>query len=186
MSVNLIIAAGLFDSPWTVAIFVLAGALINWLSKRRADQAAENQPPEPDSAGAPPPPAPNWEENLRRMFEDKSPEQPGPPVNPPPLLRRAPTQGQTPLPPVIKSVERTDLVPPTSDEGRSLEELPEPAVRRYELSSAAHAAQAREASQRLQRSRKTRPISISLRRAHAARQAYAASLVFGPPKGLEL
>jgi hypothetical protein len=46
VSVNLIIAAGLFDSPWTIAIFLLAGAIINWLSKRRADNAAGNQTPE--------------------------------------------------------------------------------------------------------------------------------------------
>ena len=78
MSVNLIIAAGLFDSPWTVVVFVLAGAIINWLTKRRADSAtAKTQAPDSAAPASKPPVALPWEERLRQMLEqDPPPPQP--------------------------------------------------------------------------------------------------------------
>ncbi len=183
---NLIIAAGLFDSPWAVAAFVIAGAIINWLSKRRAENAAQNQAPESEAPDAAPPRAPNWEERLRRMVEAQT--QPPPPAAPPaqlpPVIRRAPLPRAT-LPPVLTPVERPNL-PAVEMLADAEVEFSAPPVRRYELSDAAHAAQAKLVSHRLLHAKTKRPILGSLRNPHTARQAFAASLVLGPPKGLEL
>lgn len=188
MSVTLIIAAGPFDSPWTIAIFLLAGAIINWLSKRRAENAAGNpasdETPETNAS-----PLSSWEERLRRMLEEKNQQPPAPtaapPVQIPPVIRRPPLPRPA-APPVSASVVPAALRPPpvqivSADESES----GEPAGRRYELSDAAHAAQAKLALHRLQ-PRTKRPILGSLRNPQSARQAFATSLVFGPPKGLEL
>jgi hypothetical protein len=188
---NLIIAAGLFDSPWTIAIFLLAGALINWLSQRRANKAGNDPASETDSA-SPAPAAPNWEERLRRMLEEKTPERSvpaAPPAKPPPLIRRPPSRSFDSVPPVIVPVERQaapPLRPPPVEivPGTELE-LSEPLGRRYELSSAAHQAQAHQARRRLQLSKAKRPVLGSLRNPQTARQAFVGSLVFGAPKGLE-
>lgn len=192
MSVNLIIAAGLFDSPWTIAIFLLAGAIINWLSKRRADNAAGNQTPE-DAPESNPSPVSNWEERLRRMLEEKNQQKPAPtaapPTQAPPIIRRAPVPRPA-VPPVLAPVERPAppalRPPPVQIISAEEMEFSEPTVRRYELSDAAHAAQAKLATDRRLQSRTKRPILGSLRNPQTARQAFATSLVFGPPKGLEL
>jgi hypothetical protein len=186
VSGNLIIAAGLFDSPWTVAIFLLAGALINWLSKRRADNAGA-PPSETDGDSSSGPAKPNWEERLRQMLEEKIQGQsaPTPPTaKPPPIIRRPPGRGADAVPPVIVAVERKATLPVGIEPGDG-REFSVPAARRYELSSAAHAAQALQASQRLLRSKIKQPVLGNLRRPQTARQAFAASLVFGTPKGLE-
>lgn len=192
MSVNLIIAAGLFDSPWTIAIFLLAGAIINWLSKRRADNAAGN-PAAEDAPETNPSPLANWEERLRRMLEEKNQPPPAPPATPPtqvpPIIRRAPLSRPA-VPPVLAPVERSAppalRPPPVQIVSAEELEFSEPAVRRYELSDAAHAAQAKLALHRRLQSKTKQPVLGSLRHPQTARQAFAASLVFGPPKGLEL
>lgn len=174
-------AAGLFDSPWVIVTLVLVSAIANWLSKRRADQAGENPPGDSDSdsatPAAPPPLVPSWEERLRRMLEDKSEEAPRPSA-PPPLIRQAP--------PVRTPVVRQTTPPRVEISPADEPELGQAVTRRYELSDAAHAAQAQQAAHRRQLTKTRRPVLGSLRHPETARQAFAAALVFGPPKGLEL
>lgn len=191
MSEFLIIAAGLFDSPWAVAIFVLAGAIINWLSQRRANKAGKNEDAETGDSMSEPPAKVSWEERLRRMLEEspqQSPAPSAPPMPSPPLTRRPPLPRPA-VPPVIVPAERqtASALRPTLFESVVSDEFEstDPTVRRYELSSAAHAAQAQHASRRLLQTKAKPPVFKSLRDPQNARQAFAASLVFGPPKGLE-
>lgn len=192
MSVNPVIAAGLLDNPWVVVTILIVSALANWLSKRRADNAGKNPPAETDAPDPDPPAAgQNWEESFRRMFEVDSQEQsstPAQPAQPPPLIRRPPNLGRVSVPPLVAPLESQSepALRPASVGILPVDEFEsgETPVRRYELSRAAHAAQARQASHRFLQSKATRP-RLFLHHPHTARQAFVASLVFGQPKGLE-
>jgi hypothetical protein len=187
---KLFIMAGLFEGPWMIMILVLASGLINWLAKRRQEQAGEDS----REKETPPQPALDWEERLRRMLGEpmlppNRPAQPTPPTQPaPPLRRPTPTTQRPPLlrPASQPSAVRRptiEVVAPivTRDEvsGHGVED----AVRHFEQLDPAVMTPVRP----LGAVGKTRgsALGTTLRRPQVARQAFLASLVFGPPKGLE-
>ncbi len=85
---NPLFAAGLFDNPWIVAVIVIVGALVNWLSKRRQEKSAGPPPggDEPSPSAGKAPGEFNLEEALRRLMGE---------APPPPLLPRT-AQGDRP------------------------------------------------------------------------------------------
>jgi hypothetical protein len=189
VSISPIIAAGLFDSPWVIIAIVVASGIANWLSKRRAEKNGE-LPPSDQQPSAPPSAAPpDWEERLRRMLGEEAPTAAPPPIirpatpprSAPPLLRPARQSappGPTRRPPPVEIVPV--LVPHSVKEASA--EIEETG-RRYELQEAAARAALRQAA--TPAPRRTTGLKAALRQPQAARKAFVASLVFGPPKGLE-
>jgi len=194
---NALFAAGLFDNPWVVAVIVVVGALVNWLSKRRqekqAGQPAEGDEPSP-SAGKPPGEF-SLEETLRRLMGE---EPPAPRPAPPPI----PGAAQGGLPPVPDWEEEEPFqpvrqsVPPvrppligvsqTSVTTTAVSEQQEEAARRFEQLNEQGRHPATVAGHRRgHRSRAGKRAASLWRDPRSARQAFVASLVFGPPKGSE-
>lgn len=192
---NTLFAASLFDNPWLVAVIVIGGALINWLSKRRAEKQA-GQPPEgdePSSSSGKPPGQLSLEETLRRLMG----EEPHAPV-PPPIPRADRSelppepdwQEEEPFQPVRETVP--PLLPPliavvpASVRTTAVSEQEEEAARRFEQfnEQGRHPATAI-GHGRGYRSGAGRRTAPRWRDPRSARQAFVASLVFGPPKGLE-
>ncbi|MGC3958885.1 MAG: hypothetical protein QM813_13385 [Verrucomicrobiota bacterium] len=184
MNFTPIIAAGLFDSPWVVIAIVVASSIANWLSKRRAEKNGE-VPPSGEQPSAPP----DWEERLRRLLGEEMP-----PAAPPPVIRPAGSSNSAPPPlrparqPATSTrlrrpppVEVAPVIGPQSVKEASAEI--QETVSRYELSEMAVKSMLRPAVARAPR--RTTGMTAALRRPSAARQAFIASLVFGPPKGLE-
>jgi len=177
-------AAGLFDNPWLVAVIIIISALANWLSQRRAAKAEAEAPPETDTAT--PPESADWEARLRRMLGEAPANPPviGPPPVPvgraqPPLLRPGAgtfTTGQRP--PFVEIAP--ELAVETAAPSRGVER----AIRRYEQRLESQTAPAR--ASRATGSRNPNALGAALRQPQAARQAFIASLVFGPPKALEV
>lgn len=183
MSLTPIIAAGLFDSPWVIIAIVVASGIANWLSKRRAEKNGELPPSDQQpSASASAEPA-DWEERLRRMLgEDAPPAAPPPVIRPPgsvpPLLRPA----QQPAP--LRRPPPVEVVPVSGPQTvRKVSAEIEETVRRYEQREAVVLPAVRPVVARAPR--RATGLKASLRQPQAARRAFAASLVFGPPKGLE-
>jgi hypothetical protein len=195
-SMNSFFAAGLFDSQWVVVVIIVAGALINWLSKRREAQADKL------SEGEEPPPSPgkpagefNLEDALRRLMGEEPPAQspapppipPAPRHEPPPVAawheegsfqRGAPTAPPMRLPPIAAA--RAGVTAVTVGEqqrqaARRFEQLNEQG--RHPATVVGHG--------RRYRSRAGRRIASVWRDPRSARRAFVASLVFAPPKGLE-
>ena len=196
MSLTPIIAAGLFDSPWVIIALVIASGIANWLSKRRAEKNGELPPSDQETSAPPSAAPPDWEERLRRMLgEDVPTATPPPTAAPPPIIR--PTEPPRSAPPLLRParqaappapprrpppVEIVPVIVPQSVNEASAEI--EETGRRYELQeAAAKAALLRQAMTRAPR--RTTGLKAALRQPQAARQAFVASLVFGPPKGLE-
>jgi len=99
-----LLAAGLFDSPWVILLVILGTPLINWLTKKR-EEARQQQAPADKQAGSPedraamaeilrqlmgeppaqapsPPPLPTWDEDEDGVFPKV--RQTAPPALPPP------------------------------------------------------------------------------------------------------
>jgi len=189
---NVFFAAGLFENPWIVAVIVLGGALVNWLSKRREKKQAD-QPPEghePPPTADKPPGEFNLEETLRRLMG----EEPSTPT-PPPIPRALRGEVPPPVPDweepeLFQPVRQTvpPLRPPRSvlDAATAVSEEEAEAARRFEQFNE----QGRHPATVVSHGRGH--LSHASRRAasrwldpRSARQAFVASLVFGPPKGLE-
>ena len=205
---NLIFATGLFDSPWVVAVIIIVGAIINWLSQRRQAKQQPGQRPEgdvPPSSNKPQAEF-NVEEMLRRLLGEEVP--PPSPV-PPPVPRT--TQGERSLPPPIRqgaqeartirsgvkdSTQASKQTAPvrqpspmvvarSAGASFAVPQSPEQAMARFE--------QLNEQGRHPARALDLRPRHRSGAGARAAlwrdrasmRRAFVASLVFGPPKGLE-
>jgi hypothetical protein len=176
--------AGLFDSPWVVIAILVASGIANWLAQRRAQKADENSAP--DSETAPPPATPGWQEKLRELLEEaqtQSQPRPNPPAGgPPPLLRRTTPPEVVIVPPVIPHRESytassfrpppVAIAAPRDSDYRDLRGPGSKSVRPV-LAPARVAIHPRG------------KLQVALRHPDTARQAFVASLVFGPPKGLE-
>jgi len=198
-----ILAAGLFDNPWIVAVIIVGGALINWLSQRR--QAKQQGEPPPEGAAPTSPKKAseefNMEEALRRLLG----EQVVPPSPAPPPIPRA-SQEQRPASPAVRRVVPT--APPVrtrledSREGYMSVLSPPPiAVARPVALSAQGGTDSDRAAMRfeqLNEQGRHPAVAHGLRRhsrsgawgslwrdRRSVRRAFVASLVFGPPKGLE-
>lgn len=194
---NVLFASGLFDSPWLVAIIVIVGAIYNWLIKRRQEKEAEH-PPERDQP-APPASKPagefNLEEALRRLMGEEPPE----PAPAPPPIPRAP-RGELPPAPAWEEEEPTQpvrqtvpplIAPPIAVAQASItttaaSELQKEAARRFEqLNEQGRHPATVVGRGRGTRSRAGKRTASLWRDPRSARQAFVASIVFAPPKGLE-
>jgi len=191
-----IIFAGLLDGPWVIIAIVVVGALTNWLNKRREEKAAGEKPKD----GAAPAPAPvDWEERLRRLLgEELVPPTPRPPqpTQPAPPLRRPTAQTTTTAtrPPILRPADRrptSPLRPPpvevapvmvSTTANQVYSDVAE-TVRRFEQMDPAVMTPVRPIGAR--ENRRSSALGASLRQPQLARQAFVASLVFGPPKALE-
>jgi hypothetical protein len=200
---NPILAAGLFDNPWIVAAIIIGGALINWLSQRRQAKQQEEAERQPEGDSPSPKKAPgefDMEETLRRLLGENVP----PPVPATPPVPRAP-RGQRPPPPERKGVPTPPPVrtwmEDAGDAGMPAHLPPPIAVapmrgRDVEFGESADQA-AVHFEQLKEQGRHPAVASGRRRRSHAGahsdlwrdrksvRRAFVASLVFGPPKGLE-
>jgi hypothetical protein len=197
---NSIVAASLFDSPWVIAAFVIAGAAINWLSQRR-QQKQERQKQEQEQRGgtpsaAPPKPAGEFdmEETLRRLLGEESlppaaPSVPRPvpppiprPVAPPPRrFEEGDDETYVQLPPVM--APKPAWVVPTPRAVAAARQV-DAAAREASAAPPAPVAPVINLGLVL-RSRARKRTSWNWGSQAGARQAFVASLVFGPPKGLE-
>ena len=197
---NVLFAAGLFDSPWVVLAILIGSALANWLSKRRQEKQAGQRPEgdEPPPPSSPPPGEVNLEETLRRLMG----EEPPPPV--PPVIPQAargelpPAQTwseKKPLPPQsgrqpAKHSSRVLLPPvalaPVSFMPQKAGETEEQTARRFEQLNEQARHPATVVIHKHQPASRFRPRSAARwRDTRSVRQAFIASLVFAPPKSLE-
>ncbi len=204
---NTLFAASLFDSPWVILVFVLVGALSNWLMKRR-QRNQQGSRPEGDEP-LPPPGKPqegsprelDLQEVLRQLLggEPPPPRVPQPPPIPP-VLRDArlsevsSDEGQFQREPALsdEARETVEAVRPYPAPLRSNATRVEPGEQLEQL--ARHFEQLNVTGRRpatlgntghKQRSReRTRAVAL-VRDAGTVRQAFVASLVFGPPKAFE-
>lgn len=188
-------------------VVAIVSGLSGWLEKRRKAAASEKAPGE----GKPPPPAPreaspapvNMEELLRRMLgEEARPSEDAPEpvqtVGQPP--REEPvvvTRAQPPEPVVKRGImvppsPQPSMKPPDFTSGRGT--LPalgfekwseKPILRPGLASAAARSAAAAPSMNRIRRSPEAARAVALVRNPRAARTAFIASLVFGPPKSLE-
>lgn len=165
--------AGLFDNPLIVAAILIAGALIQWLSHRREKQNARREAELEES----PPQAGNLEEELRRLLGIPSEEPP--PVyreeraTPPPVPAWETEEAEGPRRP---SLVQTLRAPPPIVENRPVIREPRRAERPLVL---------RTTDPTTTRRRRARSHAHLWKSKESVRQAFIASLVFGPPKSLE-
>jgi hypothetical protein len=188
MQMNVLFAAGLFENPWVIAVILIAGALANWLSKRRQENQAEQQ-----AQGDQPPQEPaktqaefNLEETLRRLMGE-------PPSPAPPPIRRA-TRGE--LPPVADWQEeepypgsRPIVAPPPIAPQATIaldaaREQQVAAARRFEQLQDLGHRPATAVHRHGRRASTGRSVTL-WRDPRTARHAFVASTVFAPPKSLE-
>ena len=193
---NVFLAAGLFDGQWVVVLVVLVGGLINWLSKRRAEQQADKSPEgeEPSPSAGKPAREFNFEEAVRQLMGEPPPQSPVPPPIPPAARGESPpmaawheegsfqrgkqTAPPLRLPPIAAA--RAGVTATTVDEQH------QQAARRFEQLNERGRHPATVIDQRReQRSRAGKRVASLWRDPRSARRAFVASLVFAPPKGLE-
>lgn len=203
-------ANGLFDQPWLVAVFIIAGLISNWLMKRRQEQEAARQSKgEESSAPAKPEEEFDLETAMRRLLgEPPAAPPPVPPVipgeqRPPPL-----TEARRPETDVLPSqpVWQEETAEGWGEEGEQVRP-PLPAGPPTVLPPHGAAAVASEATARVVQCLTQTPTAagprptpevptreprfptstrgMQWRNPQNARQAFVASLVFGPPKGFE-
>lgn len=192
-------------------LFVI-GSIISSIIQHKKKQAEEQQqreleeatrrpagnvplpPPRAETQWPPRTPA-DWHEQLRRMLQGETPEQQPPPVIKPVLL--PPVQKQQPVPEKPEPEPRR-TPPPISETGKFTRPLQTSAAN-YQRAANLHAAvedrmravtqqtatHRRKAAAR-QRSRSHSDFVRTLRRNPSAlREAFIATLIFGPAKGIE-
>jgi hypothetical protein len=178
MTLAPLFAAGLFDSPWVILLVILGTPLINWLTKKR-EEAKLQQAPTDKKAGSPEDRA-AMAELLRQLMGEPPSHAPSPPPLPAwdededgafPSVSKAASKAQPPPPGSLQAITRQRELAnlrfkQLQEQGRN------PAV-------AVGHGQGRLPNRG---KRGTSP----WRDRKKARQAFVASLVFAPPKGLEL
>jgi len=198
---NTLFAASLFDNPWLLALIVIGGAIANWLSKRRQEKQAGGKLP---GAAPPPPNKPSGEVSLEEMLRRLLGGEPQEPPTPPPMPRT--TQAQPP--PIDTWMEeearRQDREWSGEDTEEEIQTVPaarppriagtgspvartvvgEPAVQAA-VSLTAISEQDHPPVARVEHRRAGRRAAF-WRNPNNARRAFVASVVFAPPKGLQL
>jgi len=173
---NAFFAAGIFDSPWVIVAVVVVSMVANWLSKRRQEKQSEGGEPAPSS------PKSNGdfdlEETLRRLMGEEPPA-PAPPP-PPPIPRHSPRQIKPsvllpPLPVAQSRPVRMQVSEQQREAARRFEQLNERG--RHPATVVTHGRRPPPTG--------GRRVASPWRSPRKARQAFVASLVFAPPKGLE-
>jgi len=185
---NLIFVAGIFDQPWIVAVILIVGAFVNWLTQqrqakqrqdteRRANEAAPETPQKPESAF-------DVEEALRRLLGEEPPTPPPMPPSPPiiPKLPSPPPVWRGNLGhPILTATPAAVAVPP--ERSTLLSDATGQAALRLAQADAQLEHPKVEVLRR--RSAPSGAWTSLWRDRPSARRAFVASLVFGPPKGLE-
>ena len=213
---NTLFAASLFDSPWVILVIVLAGALSQWLMKRRQANQAENQP----DGGESPPTSETQEQSQRQLDLQEAlrallggeppPRAPQPPPIPPVMRDAQPAEGWA-------DEEQLQREHTWMDEPQEIPEAvrlppiqtappsrPHPALAQASATAIKTSQQNEEAVRRFEqlneqgrhpatvvntgrgrRSREGTQAIGRLRDHRTVRQAFVASLVFGPPKAFE-
>ncbi len=194
--------ANFLEGPWLVLVLIITSSIINWLSKKRAEQEQARG----ESEGTPRE-ASEWEERLRRLLGEE--EQPAPPVVKPPLVQRpaagtgAPVAPPGAAPPVIRPAQApVRPLRPATPPMRPVQHAPTIEIAPEIVSVADKVAvRAEESLHRFEqrepvlpatatnispvRGRRSPALGVALRQPQNARQAFVASVVFGPPKALE-
>lgn len=212
---NTLVAASLFDNPWVLVVIVLVGALSNWLMKRRQGNEAAHRPDGDEPLPSPRKPEgsqrqPDLQEVLRQLLGGEPPPQAPPPPPIPPVMRDAqPSEvwsDEEPLQPEQKWVDEPQETyeaarPPafqTAPPSRPhpaltrASAIPIETSRRHQKPTRhlahlnvprGHAATVVNTGRR-RSSEGARAVAL-VRDARTVRQAFVASLAFGPPKAFE-
>lgn len=197
---NTLFAASLFDNPWLLALIVIGGAIANWLAKRRQEKQAKSELPR----SAPPPNKSSGEVSLEEVLRRLLGGEPQAPPAPPPI----PGTTQAQPPPIDTWMEeearRQDREWSGEDSEPEIQSAPPARPPRIVKSSsplvrtvAGEAATPAAASLTATREQDHPPIArVEHRRAgrraafwrnpNNARRAFVTSVVFAPPKGLQL
>lgn len=194
--------ANFLEGPWLVLVLIITSSIINWLSKKRAEQEQARG----ESEGTPRE-ASEWEERLRRLLGEE--EQPAPPVvKPSPVQRpaagtgapvappgaappvigpaQAPVRPLRPATPPMRPVQHAPVVeiaPEIVSVAEKVAVRAEESLHRFEQREPVLPATATNISP--VRGRRSPALGVALRQPQNARQAFVASVVFGPPKALE-
>ncbi len=181
---NAFFAASLFDNPLVIAAIVLGGMFVNWISQRRKAAEADQSPLEQNQPPTTGKPAGGFdiEETLRQLLGEQAvPRQSTPPLIYPPAPKKTPPpriielSDETPKPVSTRRISSSFAVPQTSEQ----------AAERFEQlnEQGRHPAKAQDLRRRHHPRAGSRAALWSNRQ--KLRQAFVASLVFGPPKSLE-
>lgn len=177
---NPVFAAGIFDSPWVAVVILIVTALANLLAKKRGEKQAD-EADAPPTAGEKPVTLSSLEESLRQLMGEESEAAKSAPPPIPRRERRIDTPGDTAprlRPPPTRMSE------PSVAGTMAGEEIERSSIRFEQLKEQGrHPAAAAGAGRRLRPAR-ARHVRF-WRDRQKARQAFVASLVFGPPRGLE-
>jgi hypothetical protein len=189
MQMNTLIAAGLFENPWIIALIMIVAAIANWVAQRRQQKQQEKPLEEEDTLSPSGKPSEEFdvEATLRRLLG----EEPVPPAAPPPIHRPPPrpveswsTEGDWTNVPTPPRFEPPPIVfaPPPAGNPETVEAI----ARQYDLQSMAAGRIVPVVDRRhTRRSHAQTHHGWNWRNRQSVRQAFVASLVFSPPKGLE-
>ena len=189
---NPFFALGLFDNPWIVIAIVVGSMVANWLSKRRQEKQSEGSEPASPSGKAPG--EFDLEETLRRLMGEESPVPAPPPPIPQPVRRELPARTVREKAESRQPVRQTKPplgLPPltTAQSGLAVTVVGEQqreAARRFEqLNEQGRHPAVVVGHGRSHASAVGRRVASPWHNRRKARQAFVASLVFAPPKGLE-
>jgi hypothetical protein len=210
---NTLFAAGLFDSPWLLAVIVIGGALAKWLAKRRQEKEAGEQPEVEPSLPDNPLGELTLEDALRRLLgQESSSQQPAPPPIIPSTVPTGPSsttdwhveeygkRGQNWMEEIPENRaevrETTAQMPPLLRptpfaQARAAASIISPSEEL--LPAVGHLEKLSESGQRpatvvhgVARHLRQSARAAYWRNPRNAREAFVASLVFGPPKGMEV
>lgn len=177
------IASGIFDHPLVVFAVLIAGAIIQWLTQKRQAEEARRQS-EAEQAGIPEPPREEaaLERKLRELLGQEPESQPAREYGESASQSQPPDRVyREPPPPVVSLPEPPQIV--IQSRGFQVPALPK------EMGRTLGVMKARLPSEmpglRSTRRRGSSTQTWLWRDRKSARRAFVASLVFGPPKGLE-
>jgi len=197
---NTLFAASLFDNPWLLALVVIGGAIANWLAKRRQEkQTGDKLPRETPPPANKPSGEVSLEEVLRRLLGGEPQEPPAPPPLP------GTTQDQPPPIDTWMEQEAQRQDREWSEEGSEEETQAAPAARPPRIAETSSplvrtttgkAAVPAPAALGVISDQGHPPVArvehwrggkraVFWRNPKNARQAFVASVVFAPPKGLQ-
>lgn len=188
---NPLFASGLFDNPWIILVIFIITALSSWFSKHRAEKEAKDDAP-PVSPRKPPraPREFDLEQAMRQLLGEELPAKVPAPPPIPALTRNSDWQVEEPAPQMRRTVPplpplQVTLAPARAVSMTESEEETEDARRPAPLSGSGHAPPGVVLHKRDRHPRAGNYLPYQWRDPRSARQAFVASLVFGPPKGLE-
>jgi len=172
--------ADIFDSPWIVVLIILGTPLINWLTKKR-EEAKLQQAPEEKKAGTPEERA-AMAELLRQLMGEPPTKAPVPPPLPAgdedEAVPTMPTSRRS-GPPALPSRGGTTVQAINRERELAKQRVKQLKEEHQHLAGADRYSQGRRAT-------KGKRGASPWRDRKKARQAFVASLIFAPPKGLEL